>query len=68
MMQRTESSNILGVNICTFGDEQFDNFTITFISDPMQRSHTFVLRIHIRSSSQVLFDGFDISIISIINN
>ena len=34
----------------------------------MPRSHTFVLRIHIRSSSQVLFDGFDISIISIINN
>ena len=46
----------------TVGKKQFGDFLVTAISRPSQRSLSIhILRIHIRASSQVLFDGFDVS-------
>ena len=63
-MQRSLPFKILRIHICTFGDENFNDFRVTFpsLSRKMQRSHSMLfLHIHIRASSQVLFDCFDVS-------
>ena len=63
-MQRSLPFKILRIHICTFGDENFNDFRVTFpsLSRKMQRSHSMLfLHIHICASSQVLFNGFDIS-------
>ena len=54
---------IIRIHIRTCGDEQFGDFLVTLLKPPYtQRSHPeHTLRIHIRASSQVLFDGFDVS-------
>ena len=64
-MQRSLPFKILRIHICTFGDENFNDFRVTFpsLSRKMQRSHSMLfLHIHICASSQVLFNGFDVSI------
>ena len=62
---------IIRIHIRTCGDEQFGDFLVTLLKPPYtQRSHPeHTLRIHIRASSQVLFDGFDVSTLrrSIVN-
>ena len=54
---------IIRIHIRTCGDEQFGDFLVTLLKPPYtQRSHPeHTLRIHIRASSLVLFDGFDVS-------
>jgi hypothetical protein len=54
---------IIRIHIHTCGDEQFGDFLVTLLKPPYtQRSHPeHTLRIHIRASSLVLFDGFDVS-------
>ena len=53
----------LRIRIRNFGDQQFDDFFVTKRSRKMQRSPSqqTTHSIHIRSSSDVLFDGFDVS-------
>ena len=52
----------LCIHISAFGDQQFDDFLVTVFSRPMQRSPSIlILRIRISTSSQLLFDGFDVS-------
>ena len=49
------------IHICTIGDEKFGDFRVTIDSCIVQRSRPIrSLRIHIRASSQVLFDCFDV--------
>ena len=61
-LQRSLSFKILRIHICTFGDENFNDFRVTFPSrsSEIQRS-LFMLILHICASSQVLFDYFDVS-------
>mgnify|MGYP006953784653 CR=1 FL=1 len=60
--QRSLSFKILRIHIGTFGDENFNDFRVTFpsLSRETQRSH-FMLILHICAGSQVLFDYFDVS-------
>ncbi len=61
-MQGSPSIGILRIHIRTFGDEEFGDFFVTIDSCIMQRSRSIPsLRIHIRASIQVLFDGFSYS-------
>ncbi len=60
-MQRSLSNNILRIHIRTFCDKQFSNLRLTKTSRPKQRSLSPGFCIHIRSSSDVLFNGFDVS-------
>ena len=49
-MQRSRSIIILRIHLRTFGNKQFDNFLVTFVSRIMQRSQsTLILRIYIRT-------------------
>ena len=58
-MQRSASILILRIHIRTFGDKEFSDFRVTVDSRMIQRSQSNrTLRIDIRTSSQVLFDGF----------
>jgi len=62
-MQRSLSlHSLFRIHIRTIGDKQFGDFLVIFQSRKMQRSlskHT--SRIHIRTSSQVLFYCFNIA-------
>ena len=61
-IQRCAAIFHLNIHIFTFGDQQFDDFFVTSFSRIMQRSEpSIIFHIHIRTSSQVLLDGFDIS-------
>ena len=61
-MQRSPSNLLLRVYIRPFVEKQLDDFLETVIGRTMQRSQSSIwtLRIHIRASSQMLFDGFDV--------
>lgn len=61
-LQRSLSFKIPHIHICTFGDENFNDFRVTFPSRrrEIQRS-LFMLILHICASSRVLFDYFDVS-------
>jgi len=53
---------ILSIHIRTFFDKQFSDFLVTVLSRKMQRIPSIIIpRIHIHTSSQVSFDGFDVS-------
>ena len=68
-MQRSPSIISLRIHVRTVGKKQFGDFLLTGKSRKMQRSPSIVsLRIHIRASSDVLFDGFNISLIGSIVN
>jgi hypothetical protein len=55
-------------HIRTFGDQHFDDLLVPPTSRTTQRSPTMlILRIHIRTSSQVLFNGFKVSAINSLN-
>jgi len=59
---RFAAKTILRIHIRTFLDKQFGEFLVIVSSRNMQRSPSVLtLRIHIRTSGQVLFNGFDIS-------
>ena len=62
-MQRSHSTITLRIDLRTIGEKQFGDFLVTFTSRHKQRSplKRIILRIHIRASSDVLFDGFDVS-------
>ena len=61
---------ILRIHIRTVGEKQFNNFLVTVINRTKQRSPSkpTTLRIHIRTSIQVLFDGFGVSLFSSLVN
>jgi len=60
-MQRSETSLILHTHIRTFVDKHFGNFIVTSNNCRKHSSlATLILRIHIRTSSQVLHDGLDV--------
>ena len=62
-MQRSPTKIILRIHIRTCRNKHFSDFLLTFLSRIMQRSSSsIILRIHIRPISQVLFDGFDVSV------
>ena len=60
-IQRCAPALALRIHIRAIGDKQFDYFLATSKSRFMQRSPSInVFRIHIRATSQVLFDGSDV--------
>ena len=63
-MQRSPSIVILNTHSRTLDNKQFCDIFVTVPSRKMQRSRSpiIILNIHIRASSQVLFDDFDISV------
>ena len=61
-MQRSPSTRVLRIHICTTADEKFSGFRVTTVSRKMQRSPiTIILRIHIHAITQELFHGFNIA-------
>ena len=61
-MQWSQSIPILRMNIRTFGDKQFGDLLVILKSRRIQRSMSiFILRIHIRTSSQELLYCFDVT-------
>ena len=50
----------LGIYIRTISDQQFNDFLVAAISCRMQRSRS-TSQVHIRTSGQVLFNGFNVS-------
>ena len=62
---RFAANPILRIHIRTFLDKQFGEFLVIVSSRNMQRNPSVLtLRIHIRTSGQVLFDCFDVSFFS----
>ena len=66
---RFAANPILRIHIRTFLDKQFGEFLVIVSSRRMQRSRSKhpPLRIHVRTSSQMLFDGFNVSVFRSLN-
>jgi len=61
-IQRCSALIILRIHLRSVGKQQVSNFLVSFTNRLMQRSPSKAsLRIHICTSSQVLFDGFYVS-------
>ena len=62
-LQRSlEKASTLRIHIRTFGDKQFSDFLATVSSRRMQRSPpSTILSVYIRTSSNELFHGFDVT-------